>query len=98
MKKLLIIVVSVVAVVVIAGLSANHYKNYQNKQAQAHPVVSLEDANRLSEVRVNEAKTAAAGEYNSLVAECQKGATAYAKLTTLTKTPGSPPLCPAAKN
>ena len=99
MKKLLL---SVLAIVLIAGglaVAGNHYKQYQKtKNAQAVPMITVKQ----SDQKANDIKTAAAGEYKSLVvqynaavAECQKGVVAYGKLTVIQQHQTAPPVCPA---
>lgn len=104
MKKLLLSVVGVVLFVAVVGgvatVATHRYEQHQKqKQAQAVPMIKLSDANKL----VNDVKQSNAAEYtslqasyNSAVAECQKGAVAYAKLATLTKVLPPAPTCPAA--
>lgn len=101
MKKLLLLIVAVVAVSVICYGAAvaidNHYQNHQ-KQKQAQSVVYVPKT--YSDQQIQNVKTAAAGEYQSLVAqynnqtaECQKGTGAYALLTPAQKAKVPAPTC-----
>lgn len=103
MKKLLLLVVGLVALVAISAavgtVASDRYQTHQKqKQAQAVPMVTKAQADQ----EIADVKQATSGEYASLqaaynnaVTECQKGATAYAKLATLTKVLPAAPACPA---
>ena len=99
MKKLLFTVLAIVVITAGLVVAGDHYKQYQNqKQAQAVPMITVKQADQ----NATDIKTAAAGEYNSLVvqynaavAECQKGVVAYGRLTTVQQHQTAPPVCPA---
>lgn len=98
MKKLLLSAVAIVLVIGIGAAVAAHYQNTKNKNVvTSEPTVSVKEADK----RVQDAKTAAGAEYQSLVvkyntavAECQKGVGAYAKLTAFVKGQTAQPVCP----
>lgn len=105
MKKLLLSTVGLIALVVVvsAGVSvaSNRYHDHQ-KQKQAQAVVYVPKS--YADQQVTNVKTAAAGEYQSLVvqyngqvAECQKGLVAYGKLTPAQKAQTAAPSCGAQR-
>ncbi len=99
MKKLILTLggAIVAGVLVVAGINAldNHYQS--NAPAPAAPTVNKFQA-QAAIVRVQTADTAKyqtlTKKYNSAVAECKKGAVAYAKLTYYQKTQTVLPSCP----
>lgn len=104
MKKLMLLVavVALLAIATVGGKVASdrYHEHQKQKQAQAVPTVTKSFADR----QVQNVKTAAAGEYQSLVAqynnqttECQKGLAAYALLTPAQKAKLTAPVCLAAQ-
>jgi len=95
MKKLLLIVVAIAVVVGGAFAATYHYKNYQNKKALETKAAAVEAAKaKEAELqpfmdRVSELK----GQYNSQVAECEKGRVAYDKLSQAVKNQTPAPVC-----
>jgi len=95
-KKIIAVVLVVAAVATVGLVSADQYQKHQNKQAPV-PTVTVAQKDAAVAKAVNDANTASAGEYESLqataLAECQKGAQAYAALTPALKTKTPAPNC-----
>lgn len=102
MKKLVLLVVALAAFIGICYGAAvaidNHYKTSQKQKEALVPTITVKQ----SDAKVEAVKTAAAGEYQSLVVkyngqvtECQKGLVAYGKLTTIIKNQTPSPVCGA---
>lgn len=101
MKKLLLIVALVVVVAVGASLASVHYKNYQNKkQAQAATATAQQVQSAVAQAKDRDSANyqSLVVEYNSAVAQCQKGNQAYAKLTPTQQRQTAAPVCPAVKS
>lgn len=97
MKKLLLSAAGVAgaAVVVVGGAAAanSHYQDHQNKQHQAQ-VSQVEAVKKAQYAADKQQFDVLATQYNSAVAECEKGVTAYGKLSAVLKVQTPSPKCP----
>jgi hypothetical protein len=94
-KKLVLIAAAAVAVIGAAGLSVQHYHQYQNKK-KADQISQLQAVKQAQYNADQSVIKLLQAEDTRLQAECQKGAQAYAQLPAIAKAKVSTPLCTAA--
>jgi len=92
--KTFLLVAATAAVVVGGGVAAaNHYDEYKNKEHKAQ--VSAVEAAKRAQFQADQKVVENLKQVNAVaLAECQKGAAAYAKLAKLTKVLPPAPSCP----
>lgn len=73
----------------------NHYKNYQNKQAENAKVAAEQELARVSQERDAEAQKVAqlVEAHNTVRVECEKGAAAYDLLSSFAQSQTPQPVC-----
>lgn len=94
MKKLLLVALAAVVVAGASVLVVGHYHDYKNKKTQ-QPAVQMVPASDLQALQTTTSKELKdlQDDNGRLLAECQKGAAAYAKLSPLVKNQTSAPQC-----
>lgn len=91
-KKSVLTLLAVVLLVGAVAVSAHHYDQYKQKQAPAPKTVALSQLQAVENTTSTELTTLQ-GDNARLLAECQKGVTAYEALTSTVKAKLPAPSC-----
>lgn len=95
MRKYLLFFGIAAAITIVAGLVGNHYNKYQTYKNNTEEAAAQAEADALkqAETKFGIEREELVGLYNGLRVECEKGAAAYEKHTTFSKTTLEKPEC-----